>query len=283
MGLREDVLTQMTTYIDSEGLMKLSFVLDMVINDYDINKKSRELTIPDNKNYIIIKNFLGDKILQGRSKATIEQYQNALNCMLQNIDKPIPEITTNDIRYHLAKWETERKVSLVTINNMRSIYSSFFNWCDEEGLINDNPMKKIKSIKVPKKKIKPLSDLEIEKIKSVCKTSRDRALVEFLYSTGMRVSECVALNIDDIDFQDGKAIIKNGKGAKERVSYISSTTLFWLEKYLNERQDLDECLWIGKKGRLTRAGIERIIKTLGKEAIIFLFEILHFFLQPSHS
>jgi len=265
MGIREDIMIKMSDVLDKELLDKLAITLDIVLYDYDVVKKSRELMLRDNSNQIVLKNYLGEKHLQGKSKATIKHYNHILEKLLMTIEKPVNEITTNDVRYHLAKLQTENELSLVTLNNIRAIYSSFFGWCETEQIIEDNPMKKIKPFKAPKKQIKPLSEIDIEKMCDACTTTRDRALIEFLYSTGCRVSECAAFNIDDIDFKTKKASV-TGKGNKERTVYISDRTMYWLEKYLVQRTDNDIALWIGKKGRLTKSGIEFIVKSLGKSA-----------------
>lgn len=268
MTIRDSILVKAANYLDDNNLNNLALTLDMVLNEYNITEKSREVGFVGNNNDVVLKNYLGSKMLQGRSRETIEHYRRTLTFMFNDINKPFKEITTDDIRCHLAKWQISKNVSPVTLNNVRSVYMAFFEWCFDEELITKNPIKKIDKFKEPKSRIKPLTEVEIEKIRSVCSNTRDRALVEFLYSTGCRVSECSAINIGDINFRENKVIICKGKGDKERVAYISDITMMWLEKYLDERNDKDVALWIGRKGRLTKAGIEAIIRKLGANANI---------------
>ena len=268
MTIRENILVKAASYLDNNNLNNLALTLDMVLDDYVITEKSREVGFINNNNDVVLKNYLGSKILQGRSRATVQHYSRTLTLLFDDICKPIKEITADDIRCYLAKWQTAKNVSPVTLNNVRSVYMSFFEWCLNEELIDKDPMKKIDKFKEPKTHIKPLTDVEIEKLRSVCTNARDRALVEFLYSTGCRVTEYSAINISDINFRENKVIICKGKGDKERVAYISDITMLWLEKYLNERKDKDVALWIGRKGRLTKAGIEAIIRKLGVRADI---------------
>lgn len=263
MGLREDILMNMSPYLNTDAFDQLTSTLDMVLNDYVIEQKSYELVSTEDSDFVIVKNFLGNKILENKSPKTIEHYRGTINRMLNDINKPIKEITTDDIRQHLARWKINRNISPVTQNNMRSVYCSFFGWLELEKIISTNPMKRIKPNSLPKKQIKPFTDIEIEKMRNACTSTRDRALIEFLYSTGVRGSECSDFNIDDIDFMHKKAIVRSGKGNKERTVLISNISMFWLNKYLSERHDNEVALWVGKKGRLTLSGIEDIIRRLG--------------------
>lgn len=264
--LREDVLLRMNDTLTSEQLNHLSIVLDVVLVEYNVEKKSTELIIRDNRNDIILKNFLGDKLLQGKSQSTIKQYQAIIQKLLDGVGKPVPEITSDDIRGYLAKYQMDRKISAVSLKNNRNYFMSFFTWCENNDVIEKNPMRQIPSFKVPKKQIKPISETEMELMRAVCKCDRDRALIDFLYSTGCRVSECAAFNKSDVDFDNYKGIVRNGKGNKERTVYISDKTMVWLKKYLQSRTDNENALWMGKKGRLTKSGIENIIRYLGNRA-----------------
>jgi len=264
--LREDVLLRMNDTLSAEQLNHLSIVLDVVLVEYNIEKKSTELSIRDNSNDIILKNFLGDKLLQGKSKSTIKQYQPIIQKLLDGVGKPVHKITSDDIRAYLARYQLENNISAVSLKNRRNYFMSFFNWCLNNDVIEKNPMRQIPAFKVPKKQIKPITETEMELMRSVCTCDRDRALIDFLYSTGCRVSECAAFNITDIDFDNYKAIVRNGKGNKERKVYISAKCMVWLKKYLGSREDNNNALWIGKKGRLTKSGIENIIRYLGQRA-----------------
>ena len=127
-------------------------------------------------------------------------------------------------------------------------------------------MNRVAKIKSQKKKVDAFTESELEVLFSACDNIRDRALLEFLYSTGCRVSECSNVDIGDINFKEKTVFIKNGKGNKQRISYISDKCMIWLEKYLNERNSNDIALWTGKKGRLTKAGIEYIVRSIGDKA-----------------
>lgn len=103
MGLREDILMNMSPYLNTDAFDQLTSTLDMVLNDYVVEQKSYELVSAEDSDYVIVKNFLGNKILENKSPKTIEHYRGTINRMLNDINKPIKEITTDDIRQHLAR------------------------------------------------------------------------------------------------------------------------------------------------------------------------------------
>lgn len=184
------------------------------------------------------------------------------------MDKKLYEVSSYDLRLYLSLYKEQRKISNRTLENMRKTISTFFGWLHDEGLIGQNPARAVKQIKYNKVVRKPFTPVEREKIKSACCCLRDLALIEFLYASGLRVSEVVSLNRNSIDFvtREGTVI---GKGGKERRFYLSEVCAEYLRQYLNSRVDDTPALFAGVKApykRLTKEGIEYIVKTLGKKA-----------------
>ena len=262
--LRREILNVLTNEVnDNNIIVNFQNQLDIILYKYNISVKSTELAIIDNTNEIILKNFLGVKKLEGCSDSTIKHYNAILRILFNDINKNIPDIATNDIRYHLANYQNTNSISTRSLDNMRRIYSTFFKWCFDEKYIKENPMSRISKFKVQKKHINAFTESELETLFDACDNIRDRALLEFLYSTGCRVSECIDVNISDIDFKECTVLIKNGKGNKQRITYISDKCMFYLNKYLEDRNSNDIALWISKRGRLSKRGVEVIVKNIG--------------------
>ncbi len=123
----------------------------------------------------------------------------------------------------------------------------------------------IKVIKYERKRRESLTAIELEKVRMACKTIREKALVEFLYSTGARVTEVCTIKILDIDLDKGEALLL-GKGNKHRKSYMSAKCMLYLSEYLNSRTDQSEYLFVSSRrphDNLTKAGVEKIVKNLG--------------------
>jgi len=187
--------------------------------------------------------------------------------MLQYLNKPVDEITEADLFLYISAYQKRRRVSNAYLDNIRLVFSSFFGWLSSKGYISRNPAAGLEPIKTEKRIKKPLSDIELEKLRRKCNIERDLALIEFLYSTGVRMSELVALNRQDIDFNSMDVIVY-GKGSKEREAYLTAASCMHLKEYLDSRTDDNEALFVSLKAphkRLTVAGIEEILRKLGRQ------------------
>lgn len=125
-------------------------------------------------------------------------------------------------------------------------------------------IKKIKQDAIIKK---PFTDTEVEKLRDSVENKKEKALIEFLLSTGCRVSEATRLNISDINFDTGECVVF-GKGHKERTIYINDKTLYYLKKYLNSRKsDESQALFLNKRGsRMQKGTCEKILHTISERA-----------------
>lgn len=244
----------------------LKSVLYCVLAGYEITEKSTELQKIERGWEEELCAFLVRKRVEGRSEGTISQYSLHLRRMLQYINKPVKEISDADLFAYIAMYKKKRGVSSVYLNNIRLVCSSFFGWLNNKGYIGKNPAAGLDPIKTEKKIKKPLSDTELEILRRKCRIERDIALIECLYSTGVRVSELVSLNKSDIDFENMRAIVY-GKGAKEWETYLTAAACMHLKEYIDSREDSSEALFVGLKApheRLTVSGVEEILRKLGR-------------------
>ena len=264
--LRQAVIQKMCEFLNEEQIEKLGNVLDVVLYSFEIKVKKEEIVVYDDSNTAKLKKFIATKRLEGLSEDTLMQYYRAVHNLFNEVGKPLEKINTDDIRYYLSMYQEKRKVRKVTLNNTRRYLSTFFNWCTDEDIISKNPMRRIKAIKQQKKIKEPFTDLEMEKIRNSADNTRNRALIEFLYTTGCRVSEVVDVDLNDIDFVHNSLIV-TGKGDKQREVYISDKAMYWLKIYINDRNNDNTALFIGKGNkRLKKAGIEAVVRKIGKIA-----------------
>lgn len=220
----------------------------------------------EKENERLIDLFLDAKRLQGRSPKTIDFYRSTIHRVVKFLDKPVLLISTQDIRSFLLN--CHETMTPLSVNNLKRNLSSFFQWLENEEYILKNPIKRIGDIKVEKVIKKPFSVTEMEKLRMACDTLRLRAMVEFLLSTGVRLSELTQLNIDDIDMQDRSCIVL-GKGAKQREVFFNERTSIHLQKYLKSRKDDNPALWVTEYSpynRLKTSGVGTDIRDLGKRA-----------------
>lgn len=239
--------------------------LEIALHGYNVEEAKTDLQIYDGGFISVLKKFIVCKEIGGASTKTLERYYQVNRRLLEGIGKPLQDITTDDIRLFMAHLRQSGKVSNLTLDGFRLCYSSFFTWATAEGFISVNPMLSVQKIKHKKQIKKAFSSVELEKIKKACNTQRDLALVQFLYATGVRVSECVSLDKSDIDFDNNELTVL-GKGNKERKVYLSDVAAMHLKQYLASRSDHDDALFIGRKGRLTKCGIECLLRRISDKS-----------------
>lgn len=256
--------------LDQNTLDKIENILYINFEKYEIKEKCTEVVVHDDSNLGLIKKFIATKKLEGKSVKTLKKYQPELEKLHYFLGKSFYKISIYDLRYFLAQYKEHRKISNRTLDNMRKTISSFFSWMSDEGHISYNPTKALKRIKYTKTVKKPFSIVEREKLKNACTNHRDLALVEFLYASGLRVSEAISIDISNIDFISREATVV-GKGSKERKFYLSEICIEYLKSYLNSRTDNNPSLFVSTKrpyNRLTKEGMESIVKRIGKKACV---------------
>lgn len=258
--------------LDDNSFVLVIQELEVFLANYEIVKKTYEVSNYTGYLPECYKLFFISKKIEGLSEDTLSNYDLILNRFFQDVSKPLSEINPNDIRVYLYQFQknSTRPCSDVYLNNIRVVLNGFFNWCVDEDYISKNPCKPIKSIHCETKPREPLTDIEMELVRHACDNYRDIALVEFLYSTGCRVSEVANLKISDIDFER-KEVQLFGKGKKHRTSYINARAEIALRCYLATRKDNSPNLFVRLRqphSGLTKAGIEHIIHELGVRAKI---------------
>lgn len=115
--------------------------------------------------------------------------------MLAFLGKRLEDITGMDLRYYYGVMREQRHIKMSTMQTRLHYLSSFWDFLITEEMVHSNPVKKVGLLKIERTIKKPYSAEEMEALRSNCAELRDLALVEFLYSTGVRVSELAALNV----------------------------------------------------------------------------------------
>lgn len=210
--------------------------------------------------------FLAAKRIDGCRPKTIKGYRERLKMFMTQCSKPVQAITTDDLREYLAYLVDERHLMDNSVQAHINTLRSFFSWLVDEDNIRKSPMRKIKSLKIDKLRSRhPLTAEQLELVRDGCKGYKEKALVEFLASSGCRVSEVAGLRVDDIDWRDRKCKVI-GKGNKERTVYFSVRAKLMLQLYIAERRG-GEALFASSRAPyepLTDRGIEKMISKLGK-------------------
>ncbi len=176
-------------------------------------------------------------------------------------------ITTLQLKNYLAESSNNLKPS--SLSHRIRFIRSLFRWSHEEGIIELNPASKIKEPKVGKRIPKFLTEREIECLRDACFIPVEKALFEFMFSTGCRIGDIVSLDRNSINWGNQSAIVR-GKGDKEREVYFNIRCDIWLKKYLDSRDDNDPAIFVTERSphRMSIAQMRYIIKRISKRAKI---------------
>ena len=264
-NLIRDIEQAMFNTLSNEQLSQLRTVLEYSFRNIDIIEKQPEIATDTNQNLVEL--FISAKKVEGCSDKSSGYYRSTLNKALATIQKNVSHISTDDLRLYLNTYQVESGASKVTVDNIRRILSSFFSWLEEENYIIKSPVRRIHKVKIGKTVKETYTDEALEQMRDHCDNSRDLALVDLLASTGMRVGELVKLNRSDIDFHNRECVV-TGKGDKQRRVYFDARTKIHLQKYLEERTDTNEALFVSLLApfdRLQISGVEIRLRQFGRE------------------
>ena len=253
------IINEMAEYLNVSQMKKLQEVLLETFSEQEAQKEDI-----CNQDYVQL--FLDAKRIEGCSERTILYYKTTIERMFVSIDTPVRKISTEEIRHYLVDYQKINNCSKVTVDNIRRNISSFFSWLEEEDYILKSPTRRIHKIKTKQQVKETISDEAIEQLRDNCKCKRDLAMIDLLYSTGIRVGELVNLDISDIDFEARECVVF-GKGDKERKVYFDAKAKIHLQEYLKNRNDSNPALFVtldAPYDRLKISGVEIRMRRLGR-------------------
>ncbi len=183
-------------------------------------------------------------ITKALSKKSVEAYTSDLSAIEKEFSSPLIKLDSKKILELLSNYKNKR-----TLNRKLSSVNAFFDFCYKQHFKDDKT--RLKSAKVPKLLPKFLTYAQIEQGLELCDRSkliglRDYALILFLYATGARISECLALRREDIE---GEWLhIRHAKGDKERIVPIAKVALKAIDAYLNALEFERDFIWCNYRG-----------------------------------
>ncbi len=183
--------------------------------------------------------YVQDKRIEGYSENTIKTYEIQKNVFNRWIgDVEVEDITIRDLKSYILN--SQQKLKSSSVEHRIKFLRTFFRWLHEEEYLESNTAKRLKFPKEEKRLPKFLMLETIEALKIEAKNPLEQMLIEFLYTTGIRIGELHSLNRSDIDLQD-ESVKVIGKGNKERKIYFSKRAKILIERYFDWRKDDEEC------------------------------------------
>lgn len=200
---------------------------------------------------------------------TINSYMLDLEDFFKTFNGSIESCTKKDILTYIS---SINGLEVSTVNRHISSLKSFFNYLVDESIIKVSPMEEVSSLKSPKKLPKYLSISEVNKLLNIPLNSefdyRNKAMLELMYATGLRVSELVSIEYSNIDFEN--SIIRiNGKGKKERIIPLGEVASYYLKVYLSDyrskllKRNTYNQVFLNNHGKpITRQGFNYILENI---------------------
>ena len=183
------------------------------------------------------------------SAHTIKNYMHRINMFVLWLRIPLDQTTRREIGVYVDRL-LQKRLSPKTITCHLQTIRLFYDYlADEEGVTMENPVRKI-SIRLPKPLPRHLKDAQAEKFLSAVKGPRDKAMFLLMLRCGLRVEEVAHLTVDAVDYRKRQVFVLNGKGAKDRVVYLSDDARAALEAYLQKRSSKTKEMFLDQKGPL---------------------------------
>lgn len=252
---------------DQDLLRDVLNMVDISIGDFAISKKPMEIIPACNGGLPeVVKYFLAARAISNLSKGTLKQYRYKLDHFFKTVRKSFADVTANDIRIYLFNFKSERSASDSYVENIRITLNSFFSWLVDNEYLSRNPCANVDKIKFQAKPREALTSSQLEQVRWNTVDIREKALVDFLFSTGCRVSECAGVRLSDINWNNRSVNIRHGKGDKHRVVYFNSESELTLKEYLKTRDDDTDALFVGMRRPHRALGAEALESIIRKIA-----------------
>lgn len=262
---RNELAARLLSTLPQDQVQAVLATLDKTLQDYDVSRKPVTL-ITQNGLPEVVRFYLASKAIENLSQGTLKVYRLRLEDFFRVARKPFTEISPNDIRMYLFFCRSQRSASDAYLDNIRRILSAFFTWLVDNEYLIRNPCASVDKVKYQPAERNPLTPYQLEELRWSCQTIREKALVDFLFSTGVRVSECRDVNLSDIDWESRSVIIRHGKGDKRRVVFFNAESELTLKKYLETRKDSNEALFVTVRNPHHRMGIKALQNEITKIA-----------------
>ena len=269
-SFRTVLIMNLCSVIGPEQMTDVLRAVDLSMQDYEISRKEMGLItaegVPE-----VVKYYLASKAIAHRSAKTLAQYRYKLEAFFGAVRKSYMDIRADDIRMYLYGYKEKHNASDRYMENIRITLNSFFAWLVDNEYLQRNPCAKVEHIKYQETPREPFTSYQLEVLRYECTSIREKALIDFLFSTGLRVSECSQVDLADIDWNNRSVLVRHGKGDKRRIVYFNAESELTLRKYLETRRDSDPALFVRCRAphcRLSPRGIENEIKKIGDRSMM---------------
>lgn len=262
--LINNVAYELRDYLTREQIDRMKITLYVKLQDFELAEVKQLPVTVEHDNTWIMERYCVDMVAAGLHAGTIKSYIGVIKTFFDYTGKNYVYITAQDITDYLAIRTYRDKISQ---NYKATIYRylcTFFDWAFRKKHVSENVTEGVDKVKQVKKRKERLTDEEIEDIRDVLKTPKEKALFELMLSTGMRVGEISHLNISDVDLNHKRVTIWGEKTDTYRTGMLTPMAVKALRNYIGDRPGTDP-LFITDRAphnRLGKASIEKMAKEI---------------------
>jgi integrase len=262
--LINDIAFEMSDILTPEQIDKVKIVFLVKMQDYDISENRQLPMVEEHDNEWLMKRYWIDSVAAGLSESTIRGYIGRIKEFFDYAGKNYKYVTAQDITDFLAIKAYRDHISQNYKSTIYRYLSTFFSWAYRKEHITKNVadgVDKVKQIQAQKKR---LTDEEIEDIRDVLVTTKEKALFELMLCTGMRVGEIAHLNISDLDLIHKTVTIWGEKSNKYRTCMLTPKAVKALKNYIGNRPGTDPVFLADRAphNRMREYGIEKLAKEM---------------------
>lgn len=282
---RNEMILNLSLSFPEDEIQRFLSVMDSVSSKYAFSLQTTDIIVADGIPDAVLM-YVAAKSVENLKKGTLENYSSTLKLFFSVIRKQTEDVTPTDIRNFLNWYKMNNQIKNNTLEHKRIILNGFFNWCVDEDYCRKNPCRRIKPIKCGDSERLPMTAVELELVRNSCKTLREKAMVDFLYSTACRVGEFCALKRSNVNFVDRTVRIEHGKGDKARTTFLNAEAVISLKAYLESRADDCEALFTQVKGErsfLSRKAVQEEINRIVSRCNLSVHVTPHIFRHTAAS
>lgn len=208
----------------------------------------------------ILKKLETELKLRGFSENTVKTYMTSNTLFLDWIKKQPEQVTEQEIKDYLAHLMSDEKISASSIALKKAALKFLFDEMLKKGIVN------LKTPKIPKKVPVILTRDEIRKLIDSAGSYKSKVIIQFLYSSGLRLSELINIKINDLEIKEKIGWVRRGKGNKDRIFLLSDTIIKELEKYMLTLDPDEKYLFPGINGHVSARNVQKIIENATERA-----------------
>lgn len=208
----------------------------------------------------ILKKLKTELELRGFSQNTVKTYVTSNASFLEWIKKQPEQATEQDVKDYLSHLLSEKKISLSSVALKKAALKFLFDEILKMGIVN------LKTPKIPKRVPVVLTREEVKRLIESAGSHNSKVMIQFLYSSGLRLSELINLKVNDLEIKEKIGWVRKGKGGKDRLFLLSDTIIKELETYMLTLELNEKYLFPGQKGHVSARNVQKIIENATKRA-----------------